>query len=222
MTDEDTKSGFSDRLRSLIRPGQTRGDFAKEIGISLSGLNKWLAGATEPGLSNLLQIARARDISLNWLITGIDGDTWEDANGPADIVAFPRYSVVQSAGGGADTPLSEEPSGFIGFEAKWLRTSLGLSTSDLIVLQVSGDSMEPTLQARDLVLVDTAAKVFQEDGIYVLKDGSNAIVKRLQKRLDGCLLVKSDNPAYEDYELPASEASNVQIIGKVHLRIGEL
>ena len=222
MAKKDENTGFPDRLRSLIRPGETVAEFAADIGVSASGLNKWIAGTTEPGLSNLIKIAKARNVTVGWLATGVDGfDASEVAGLEGDVVMIPRFPVHLSAGSGAEGS-EAEPSGHVAFDVAWVRTVLNISPSSLAIVEVSGDSMEPTLHDKDLVLIDTSAKSIQADGVYAIRDGERLMVKRLQRLLGGRILVRSDNPAYADHELSPENTESIEILGSVHLRIGEL
>jgi transcriptional regulator with XRE-family HTH domain len=67
---ESELSNFPVRLRLTIPAGTSLDVFAEKIGVSISGLKKWLAGNAEPGLSYLCAIARVTDASLNWLCGG--------------------------------------------------------------------------------------------------------------------------------------------------------
>src|SRR5262245_60523856 len=64
---ESGLSNFPVRLRLTIPAGTSLEAFAEKIGVSISGLKKWLAGKAEPGLRYLCAIADVTDASLNWL-----------------------------------------------------------------------------------------------------------------------------------------------------------
>jgi len=80
----------------------------------------------------------------------------------------------------------------------------------LILIEVVGDSMAPTVEDSDLILADLAEPRFRQDGIYLLRHDGGLTVKRIQRRPDGKFLVRSDNPKYEAMVVP-----NVKIIGRV-------
>jgi phage repressor protein C with HTH and peptisase S24 domain len=61
-----------------------------------------------------------------------------------------------------------------------------------------------------LILANIAEPRFRQDGIYLLRHESGLTVKRIQRRPDGKLLVRSDNPKYE-----AMVVASVKIIGRV-------
>jgi phage repressor protein C with HTH and peptisase S24 domain len=70
--------------------------------------------------------------------------------------------------------------------------------------------MAPTVEDADLILADLAEPRFRQDGIYLLRHDSGLAVKRIQRRPDGKLLIRSDNPKYEAMVVPT-----VNVIGRV-------
>jgi phage repressor protein C with HTH and peptisase S24 domain len=48
------------------------------------------------------------------------------------------------------------------------------------------------------------------------------LVKRVQRKFDGSLILISDNPIYLPEEIPANLASEVRVVGKVAWRGGVL
>ena len=82
-------------------------------------------------------------------------------------------------------------------------------------MRIEGDSMQPTLQEGDLVLVNTARHQPSPPGIFVLFDGMALVAKRLELTSDGSqprVRVRSDNPAYDTYEHPLEA---IIIVGRV-------
>lgn len=60
---------FLDRLKELIATSPSDAAFARECGIPNSTLASWLRG-TAPAMKQLVLIAKAKGVSLDWLITG--------------------------------------------------------------------------------------------------------------------------------------------------------
>lgn len=151
-----------------------------------------VAGAPEPAAG-----VRVRRIAADW----------------ADI---PRLPLGASAGPGtlAET---EVPVGNLRFSARWLK-QLGLEPAMLSVIEVEGDSMEPTLRDGDEILVDRAARPLRA-GIHVIRLDDMLLVKRIEPRPGGALRVISDNPAYPSAERAACE---VGVVGRVVWKGGRL
>lgn len=81
--------------------------------------------------------------------------------------------------------------------------------TDLRFITVLGDSMEPTLQPGQRVLVDTGDRIPTPPGIFVVWDGLGLVVKRVQALAHSepmRVRITSDNPKYEGYERSIAEA----------------
>ena len=128
------------------------------------------------------------------------------------IRLIPKLAVGASAGPGAIND-AETLAGKIGFDEKWLRKQ-GLEPSKLSLIRVDGDSMAPTLNHGDDIMVDnSAAEAVLRDGIHVIRLDDVLMVKRLAKGPAGRLSVLSDNPAYPDW--PDVDGGAVSVIGRV-------
>lgn len=104
---------------------------------------------------------------------------------------------------------------YFAFDPQWLRSMTASPVSELAVIRVEGDSMAPTLNAGDDILVDLAdGHDGLRDGIYVLRVDENLMVKRLAIHPVGRkVTVQSDNPAYGD--LPDCRLDEIDCIGRV-------
>lgn len=138
--------------------------------------------------------------------------------GPAALAAgagmrkIPRLAVAASAGFGAFGE-GEQLAGQVGFDEKWLR-QLGADPARVALIRVEGDSMQPTLNDGDDIMVDeTAAAAALRDGVHVIRMDDMLMVKRLVRGPAGRLSVLSDNPAYPDWHDVASR--DVSVIGRV-------
>ena len=80
----------------------------------------------------------------------------------------------------------------------------------LAVIEVQGDSMEPTLHTGDTVLLDLRTPDLRDGEIYTLRRDDELLVKRL-RRQGATWLIVSDNVAYPVEPLDAS----VTVVGRV-------
>lgn len=125
---------------------------------------------------------------------------------------IPKLAVGASAGPGAMDE-GEALAGKIGFDEKWLR-KMGLDPAQLSLIRVAGDSMAPTLNDGDDIMVDRAAATTPlRDGIHVIRMDDVLMVKRLARGPAGRLSVLSDNPAYPDWA--DVDGAAVTVIGRV-------
>jgi Peptidase S24-like len=132
-------------------------------------------------------------------------------NGPG-LRLVPKLAIGASAGAGALTDV-EALAGKVGFDEAWLR-HMGLDPARLSLIRVEGDSMQPTLNDGDDIMVDTAAADrAPKKGIHVLRLDGTLMVKRLLPGKGGKLSILSDNPAFPPIE--DVNAAEVAIIGRV-------
>lgn len=108
------------------------------------------------------------------------------------------------------------------FPPTFLRHELHLQPGEMMVLEVVGDSMSPTLESGDRVIIDTSHDRPTPDGIYVIEEGDGPMVKRLQllRRSDPPeIRIISDNKHHEPYTL---RLEDVRIIGRVSGRVTKM
>jgi phage repressor protein C with HTH and peptisase S24 domain len=133
---------------------------------------------------------------------------------PDALIPIARYSVAASAGPGAIAGF-ERPVAQIGFSKGWLEQLSRAKPEDLSVIKVEGDSMVPTLNDGDDIMVDRSSirgKV--SDGIYVLRRDDTLMVKRITVNPSrSSFNVSSDNPAYASW--PDCAPGDVDILGRV-------
>ncbi|MDH5525570.1 MAG: hypothetical protein OEY01_16505 [Desulfobulbaceae bacterium] len=131
-----------------------------------------------------------------------------------DFVHIPRYEVTASAGAGSVIH-SEQVVDYLSFKTEWVRNSLGVSVRDLALISVIGDSMEPTLSEGDVVLIDMTTRSVLDGSIYVLQLNGGLLVKRIQRKLDGSIVVKSDNNRYDPEIVSEDKDDQLKIVGRV-------
>lgn len=210
-----TIPGLGERLGMLVDMYDTQRAAAEAIGRAPETLQNWKKGRM-PFFGDVARMAKEKGVRLDWVATG-EGAMLAGERDPAlnaEYVFIPRYEVRASAGDGQPV-LSEDVNGFLAFRQDWIRHRLRRTPNNLAVIEAYGDSMHPTISDGDVMLVDMAENHVRGSAIYVLLAGNDAVVKRVELRLDGSLLVKSDNPAYEPIILPRDDADELRVIGKV-------
>lgn len=129
------------------------------------------------------------------------------------LISIPQLTIGASAGPGS-LPGEEQIAARFGFDAAWLRRLT--ATPDLVsAIRVEGDSMMPTLNDGDDILVDRGdAGDRLRDGIYVIRIDDALNVKRLAMNPAArTVTVRSDNPAYPSW--PDLAPARVDVIGRV-------
>jgi len=138
----------------------------------------------------------------------------ESDQAPSGLVSVKRHPVSVSAGPGA-VVTEELGKPYFAFDERWLKALTASQPSKLSIVRVEGDSMAPTLNAGDDILVDLGEAADRlRDGIYVLRIDDAVVVKRLALNPTGRrVTVQSDNPAYPDW--PDCSLDDIKPIGRV-------
>ncbi len=180
-----------------------------------------------------VQLAIEREVSLDQLILG-KGEGPNGTVAPVAGVSEPggathsdEFIDVQlydlGAVAGTGRLFSEERVRYVlHFRCDWI-ASEGLYQKDLVALEVAGDSIIPTLQDSDTVLVNRALK--QPDGVFLLRMGESLRIKRVQQLADNSLRLSSDNEFYTPEVVPPealTSYSDLEIIGHCHWRAGRV
>ena len=153
----------------------------------------------------------ARYFSISESLLGGPAD---EPGGGSGLVNVKRHPVAVSAGPGAIVT-EELGKPYFGFDQRWLKALTSTPARKLSIVRVEGDSMSPTLNPGDDILVDLGDCGDRlRDGIYVLRVDDALVVKRLALNPIGrTLTVQSDNPAYPDW--PDCGLDEILCIGRV-------
>jgi phage repressor protein C with HTH and peptisase S24 domain len=95
-----------------------------------------------------------------------------------------------------------------------------LSNGPLVTVSVIGDSLTPTYNDGDLILVYTDSDPPKSDAVYAIQHSGCLWVKRLHFHFDGSIAVISDNPRYPEQSITGEALEGLQIVGRVMWRGG--
>lgn len=211
-----THEKFINRLREIIKFKfeMSIKKYAEIANINESLLGKYLKGNADPGLTNIEKLAKAANLSLSEFF--LDKPYQEIITHETEMVTIPVYDIRASAGGGAINETAQIKD-VVAFRYDWIKTRYRANISDLFLMFVDGDSMEPTLRHRDIILVNKREAEYIRDGIYVLKTDGNLQAKRIARLGGHIIKIISDNPTYPSQEKKIEKLleNEIQIIGKV-------
>lgn len=154
---------------------------------------------------------------------GWSADTWK----PRNKGARPELDVRLGAGEGQVGEVFSLPAAggsisghrVVGewlFPDGFLSAEMKASSSATIVMEIVGDSMAPTYQPGDRVIVDLSQRRLVADTVYAISDGSGEPqIKRLQKvpfSDPPKVRIVSDNPALEAFEV---DLERLTILGRI-------
>ncbi len=209
---------FKERLKVAIGDRSLR-HFARECDLSPSTLSNYLHGNSYPTLDRLATIAKVSEKSYTWLATGNTNESKPTVitHCPLseDSVEVIQYDFKASAGAGC-LVVSENPVAKFEFSREWL-IKQGLNGKHLTVVEVYGDSMEPTLMDEDLMLVEVIDDPKQaRDGVCVFRIDDEVMVKRVQYDFgSGGYHVTSDNTAYKPFFIGNEFEGRFQLLGRM-------
>lgn len=224
--------GSPDLIRGLLRGRQEsfRGGnlekLAEALGVSVS----WLLGDDQEHISSeevaaTLTPTQNKELeassTLNIFKGTITGSVPEvDARAGAGNGSVGEHEVVALRRGA--TYVGHKVVSEWAFPPAFLRHELRLQPGGIMVLEVIGDSMSPSLESGDRVIIDTNHARINPDGIYVIDEGDGPMVKRLQmvRQSDPPMVrILSDNKNHEPYSLLIAD---VRIIGRVSGRVTKM
>lgn len=124
---------------------------------------------------------------------------------PADMIHIQKLDLSLSMGPGTliEDYVEAEP---VGFDLAFIRTITRSPSDRLKLVTGIGDSMYPTLNWGDAIMIDTTDRALtRQDGIYWIDLFGAAGIKRLRTVGKGKIMVKSDNPTVDDQEVDTRE-----------------
>jgi transcriptional regulator with XRE-family HTH domain len=220
------------KIRTELRMSQA--ELAKKSGLSqptISGLER---GESQTS-GSIARIADALGVSALWLETGMgspepisktraykrifkDGESDEEYE-------IPLLEAKGSCGNGrhnfADPYLSGDSKSF--FLPQRFLKRFNAKPDALIGIYADGDSMANFITHGDLLVFDCSISELRTGDIYAIDTPDGMRVKRVHRRVDGSVVLASDNPdktRYPDESYSAEQAEQLSIKGRFVLRIG--
>lgn len=219
---------FSERMMKIakLKFNDNLSLFARAVGVVQPSLARWAKGEADPTRTNLVKIAEASGVSLDWLALGVgdmEGKPLQPVKHDINLLASHddtfveiddcRDVIVTAGYGGVNDNYLETKKTKI--ERDWLRAR-GLKAEDCAKYRVCGDSMDDTLKDGEDIIVHHASKTLIDGKIFVLNNQGSVLIKRVQRTFGGVELL-SDNSAYRPIKLTAGEADSLLVIGQVVL-----
>lgn len=166
------------------------------------------------------QIAERFGVSADWLLFGDSrgasgGETFSPSAGHAcdvDMVYIPLVEARMSAGTGSFETGGDAERRY-GFRSDFL-TRKG-QISQMVLMRVEGDSMEPEIHHGDVVLIDQSQTQPRPGAMFAVGVEDLVYIKMVDA-LPGKLILKSCNDAYPPLEIDARGdlADGIRIVGK--------
>lgn len=191
---------FSERLKSIVPSGSGR-EFAKRAGIGYSTVHNYLQAVSSPTLENLVLLAKAGNVSVEWLATGKE---FKDVT---------LKAVHESENERVCKIPFFETNKFLFMDVEAFSFPLA-KTENLTALRVDTDAMEPTFAVGSVLIIDQSQTHLKESKVFAMRKGSNYLYKRVQIVSDGYSL-NSDNDRYNEIVVTEESLSSFEILGEV-------
>ncbi len=184
-------------------------EFAKRCNVSNAYISLIESGETKsPSLDMISKLAAGMLMDSNDLIKAMDDDTVISVKPKKNSGV--RIPVLGKVIAGIPIEAIEE---IIDYEEI---TEQMARTGDFFALQITGDSMEPEMREKDIVIVKKQNDIDSGQIGIVLVNGDEATVKKVLKKENGIMLVPFNNNYdplfYDQYDI---ETKPVNIIGRV-------
>jgi phage repressor protein C with HTH and peptisase S24 domain len=207
------------RLMAAVE-GMNPTKLARETGVPQPTIWKVLNDKIQdPGTDVLAPLAQRFRVSIAMLRgeEPIPDAVAEDVPAYGAVVTLRIYGAEGSMGAGRFAESQDTVVGAMQVSQEWLRRNVPAVSSpkNLAVITAHGDSMEPTFRDGDILLVDRSVNDVKIDAVFVLSRADTLFVKRLQRRLNGDLVIRSDNPLFESETVPSGQLADVRVLGRV-------
>lgn len=212
------------RLRAARKHAQmTQVEASKASGIPQSTIST--SERESHGSSETPVFAKLYGVDAHWLATGegemvpaagaVQSSALLDTGLPDGAVRVPVLANAASMGGGIDLADEDVICGELTLTPQFVAEQLRpVRPGALRFIHGYGDSMAPTFNSGDVLLVDTDMRDVKIDGIYVLEAHNRLFIKRVRQRLDGSYEISSDNPTHKTVDTLNGD-HQVEVKGRV-------
>ncbi|QPJ63001.1 MAG: helix-turn-helix transcriptional regulator [Candidatus Nitronauta litoralis] len=200
--------------------GFTQKKLSELAGISEPTMNHYESGKRVPTVDTLLNLARILECDPGWLLTG--GESPALKQEPASTVRkdtggfvfVPQYDLGLLSNGASIQ--SSQVVDHLAFKRDWVVQELRSVPDQLLLIRCTGDAMEPTIKADDLLLVDRSPEKKREDGIFLIHIDGGLYVRRVERRLEGGLTIRGDKTgAAPEEKIPREKEKQLDLIGRI-------
>jgi phage repressor protein C with HTH and peptisase S24 domain len=209
-------SKLQERLKEIAKECGGNRALCEKSGVSERTFANWLAGSSEPKIIGISSIANAAGVNIDWLVTGAKPKQRLGARSEGDDQNI-QVALIQKRLSDLNGTIEQRFTiqGHIPFSKEFLKAKLGRENFDqLCILEVHGDSMEPTMGDGDIVLIDRNIRG-ANDGLtaYAFKDTIH--IKRLVNVSGGIDVVSDNKYLYPVHHIEGKDLEEVEVIGAV-------
>ena len=215
--------GIIDRIRQhLDFKGISDYRFEKELSLSKGYINK----AKNPTSDVLMKICGIyTDISPEWLVTG-KGEMIKNAEREQKTIEISESAISETKRKGALIYDIDATCGLSGRDIEFTDEKVIGSIDapeinpDSKIIFATGDSMQPLIASGDRVVIRKIESwdFFNYGQVYLIITNEYRLIKRVRrhpKDSDNLILLRSENPDYDDIDLPKREIIHLFIVENI-------
>lgn len=215
--------GIIDRIRQYLDfKGISDYRFEKELSLSKGYINK----AKNPTSDVLMKICGIyTDISPEWLVTG-KGEMIKNAEREQKTIEISESAISETKRKGALIYDIDATCGLSGRDIEFTDEKVIGSIDapeinpDSKIIFATGDSMLPLIASGDRVVIRKIESwdYFNYGQVYLIITNEYRLIKRVRrhpKDSDNLILLRSENPNYDDIDLPKREIIHLFIVENI-------
>ena len=217
MVENNKYDSFAKRLTQRMKEVNVDiRQLSEQVGVSYEMARRYTLGTAKPRDDKMELVAKTVFSTPAYLDygVGLQADPQNEFN--KDTATVRQIEAFASAGNGYINNPFPEVVRSIEIPQERIYELFGRSNLDgVMIINVDGDSMTPTLNPKDLLFIDTKINQFYGDGIYIFNFEDSTFIKRLQRVKGRKLAVISDNDFYPPFFIDDHEIHEVYFHGKL-------
>lgn len=183
---------FSKNLKFLRENKKiSKNKLGEMVGVNQSTIGRWESNEITPSIDNVEEVARALNVALpDILIKDLSFDNAELIDLPSDNVKIPVFGTIKA---GIPVECQSDIIDYIDIPKKWTR-----GNKEFYGLELSGDSMYPKYNDKDIVIFEKNCDVQAYNGkdVAVMINRTESTFKKIKVTEQGIIL-QPYNPDYD-------------------------
>ncbi len=206
-------TNIMEKIRTHLQDKNSKTIYDKDIASSLKISKEHysrLKKSNKVPLEAIIMFCARENIVINYILFN---QIPESLNSATDNIITVKYfrNINSSAGAGAFN--YEECFERLCIDSEVVKKLGGeKNIKNIEVINVLGDSMEPTLKDKSLIFIDRNKTIIEEDEIYVINTDQGILVKKLQIKPYEFVELVSTNNIYSNQKVSCKD---IKVIGKV-------
>ncbi|WP_294554004.1 S24 family peptidase [uncultured Bacteroides sp.] len=216
--------GIKERFDAFIKyKSLSRRKFQDAIGVSNSYIQNISKGISREVLNRIS--IQYPELDTNWLLTGV-GEMLQSEERSEKIISVPQTAVSTKQRKGALIYDIDATCGLSGRDIEFTDEKVIGSIDapeinpDSKIIFATGDSMLPLIASGDRVVIRKIESwdYFNYGQVYLIITNEYRLIKRVRrhpKDSDNLILLRSENPDYDDIDLPKREIIHLFIVENI-------